>query len=215
MSYLVQASTLTKIFLPEWHERCLSDPSLLLKGGEPFEIIIPRPVGSIRLQHNIPVVASTLIAKVKERKVEEDEVSPLVRWLTDENEAETDCYGVVEIPIETNVADAIMSLIYDKDGEEKQMLLLKGIKDRMAKNIADARARADRRVLRQCGKMYSTVRETVQQMKKDGKGDYSPSYSEALALEILRDQIKLRRAPDDRSQAIFNKAMEEVSQPGL
>ena len=75
----------------------------------------------------IPSIPGSSTQK-QEREIKEDEVSPLVRWLTDENEAETDCYGVVSVPIETNVADAIMSLIYDKDGEEKQLLLIKELK---------------------------------------------------------------------------------------
>lgn len=206
MSYIVQASTLTKIFLPEWHDRCLRDPKILAV-SEPFAVQIPRSAGAINLVHNVPVVASSLIKRTQERKIEDDEVAPLVRWLTEENEAETDIYGVVAVNIENNIADAIMALIHDVDGEEKQAKLLREIKIKMAKDIHEARKRADARVMRQCGKMYSTVRETVQLLKQQGSGVYSPSYSEALALDILSDQIALRRAPDARAEEMMSKAM--------
>lgn len=209
--YLVQASSLSRIFLPEFQAQCLADPESLLKSCAPFTVVIPRPTGSITLVHNVPVVASSLVVRTKERNIDDDEVSPLVRWLTEENEAETDIYGVVAVPIETNVADAIMSLIHDKDGEELQMKLIREIKAKMAANITEARARADARVMRQCQKMYETVFRTVQAMKKDGKGEYSPSYSEALALDILSDQIAAKRKPDGKSQAMFDKAMNTMA----
>ncbi len=210
MSYLVQASPLTKIFLPEWHDQCLANPELLTQIS-PFKVKIPRAVGSIEFTHNIPVVASSLIAKTKERVVSEDEIAPLVAWLTNENSPETDIYGVVEIPIEANVADAIMSLIYDHDGQEKQKKLFSELKKNMAKNIEAARAKADARVIRQCNKMYNVIIATMQTMKKDGKGVYSPSYAEALALDVLKDQIAARRAPDQRAAAILERAMDHMA----
>ncbi len=209
-SYIVQASPLTKIFLKEWHDKCLQDPKLIAL-VEPFVVHIPRPCGAIELKHNVPVLASTLIQTVKERKVQEDEISPLVSWLTHEQNPETDIYGVVAIPIETNVADAIMSLIYDKGSDTSSKKLIDSLRKNLAENIRSARERADARVLRQCNKMYDIVRSTVGLMKKDGKGVYSPSYSEALALDILKDSIKARRAPDDRATKIMESAMSDLS----
>ncbi len=210
MTYIVQASPFTKIFLKEWHDKCLAKPELIAL-VEPFKVHIPRPCGAIELTHNVPVLASTLIPKVKERKVQDDEIAPLVSWLTHEQNPETDIYGVVAIPIETNVADAIMSLIYDKGSEKAGAQLLANLKKNLAENIKSARERADQRVLRQCNKMYDIVRTTIGLMKKDGKGIYSPSYSEALALDILKDSIKARRAPDDRAGKIMEAAMADMS----
>jgi hypothetical protein len=206
-SYLIQASALTKIFLEDWHEEALRDPTSLFAANQKFVVEIPRPCGAIRLHHNVPTLASSLLVKTKERMVQDDEVSPLVDWLTNEANAETDIYGVVSVPIETNVADAIMALMYDEKGADKQGKLLAELKKNIGKNIATARERADVRVLRQCGKMYDTVRSTVQVMKKDGKGVYSPSYAESLAMTVLQDQIALKRRPNDKAQALFDKAM--------
>lgn len=210
MTYIVQASPLTKIFLKEWHDKCLAKPELIAEVS-PFTVHIPRPCGAIELTHNVPVLASALIPKVKERKVQEDEISPLVAWLTHEQNPETDIYGVVAIPIETNVADAIMSLIYDKGSEAASAKMLAQLRKNLKENIMSARERADARVLRQCNKMYDIVRTTIGLMKKDGKGIYSPSYSEALALDILKDSIKARRAPDDRATRIMESAMSDMA----
>jgi len=209
MTYVVQASPLTKIFLPQWQEVCLKDPEKIL-ANVPFDVVIPRPCGSITLTHGVPVVASELIKRSKERKIEEDETAPLVAWLTDERNAETDIYGIVAVPIEGNVAEAIMTLVSSGSNEGQVKDLMAKVKKEMAASIVSARERADARVMRQCHKMYSVVRETVRAMKADNKGVYSPSYSEALAMDILRDQIKVSRAPDDKAQSIFQGAMNDL-----
>lgn len=210
-SYVIQSSPLSRIFLPEWHDLCLADPKLLLS-SDPFVVRIPRPTGSIELIHNKPTLASSLLARTKERKVEEDEVSPLVMWLTGEQNSETDIYGVVDVPIQDNVADAIMALIYEGD-DKKRVKLIEETRKNMAKGIVTARERADARVMRACGKMYSIVKATVEDMKKNGKGIYSPSYAEALALEIMKDTISQRRKPDERAAEMMKGAMSHLEQP--
>ncbi len=210
-SYVVQASPLSRIFLPEWHDRCLSDPALLTS-PEPFLMRIPRPCGSIELWHNKPTLASSLLIRTKERMVDEDEVSPLVLWLTGEQNTETDIYGIVDVPIQENVADAIMALIYEGD-DKKRVKLIEETRKTMAKGIVTARERADARVMRACGKMYSVVKATVEDMKKNGKGIYSPSYAEALALEVMKDTIAQRRKPDERAAELMRRSMEHLEQP--
>lgn len=207
-SYVIQASPLTRIFLPEWHDRCLQDLKLLMS-KEPFKIHIPRPTGAIELVHNKPTLASSLIVHTKERKVDEDEISPLVLWLTGEMNSETDIYGIVDVPIQDNVADAIMALLYEGD-EKKRDKLIADTRKNMAAGIMTARERADARVMRACGKMYSVIKTTVDDMKKNNKGIYSPSYAEALALEVMRDQISLRRKPDERAAEMMKVAMSQV-----
>lgn len=210
-TYLIQASPISRIFLKEWHDRCLHDPSLL-QNTEPFTVLIPRPTGTIQLTHGVPVLASSLIHRTKDRVVTEDDISPLVSWLTDEERAETDGYGVVDVPIQENVADALMALIYEKS-DQKRIKLIEATRAQMAKGIASARERADARVLRACGKMYSVVKSTVEDMKKNGKGVYSPSYAEALALEVMKDHIAARRKPDDRAAEMLKSAMNQMEQP--
>ncbi len=210
-TYVLQASPLSRLFIPGWQDRCLQDPSILTK-ADPFTMTIPRPSGAIQLTHNKPTLASTLLPRSKEREVTEDEVSPLVLWLTNEQNHETDIYGVVEIPIQDNVAEAIMMLIHEDNDDKRAKFLLESRKA-MAKGIVTARARADARVMRACGKMYSIIKATVEDMKKNGKGVYSPSYSEALALEVMKDTIANRRKPDERAAEMLKGAMAHLEQP--
>lgn len=213
MSYVIQASPLTKMFLPEWHDRCLKNPEIL-KDTAPFKVRIPRAVGSIELTHGVPTLASSLVIHTRQRKIVEDEVSPLIRWLTDENDPETDIYGVVAVNIETDMADAVMALVYKGD-KTKTASLIDEIQHNLANSIRSARERADARVLRQCGTMYNFVRATVNEMQKNNKGVYSPSYTEALALDVLKDTIKQRRAPDERAAKIMNEALSDMADIGV
>ncbi len=210
-TYLIQASPLSRMFLPQWHDRCLADPSILRK-SEPFVVRIPRPTGSVELIHNKPTLASSLLVRTKEREVTEDEVSPLVLWLTGEQNTETDIYGVVDVPIQDNVADAIMAMIYEEK-ESARVKLIEETRKHMAKGIVSARERADARVMRACGKMYSIVKATVEDMKKNGKGIYAPSYAEALALEVMKDTIALRKKPDERAAEMMRGAMDQMEHP--
>lgn len=82
----------------------------------------------------------------------------------------------------------------------------------MAAGIIDARQKADARVMRACGKMYNVVKSTVESMKKEGKGIYSPSYAEALAMEVMKDTIASRRKPDERAQEMMRAAMSQMEQ---
>lgn len=211
-TYVVQASPLTRIFLPEWHDKCLADPQLLLS-PQPFKIRVPRPSGSVELVHNQPTLAASLLTRTQERQVTEDEVSPLVRWLTEDDEFETDCWGIVAVPIQDNVADAIMALMTIDGDDKKRLKLLEETRKQMAKGIQSARARADARVMRACGKIYSVVKSTVEDMKKNGKGVYAPSYAEALAFEVMKDTISKRRQPDERAAELMRGALDQMQQP--
>lgn len=209
--YVIQASPLTRLFLPEWQGRCLDDPKILTS-TEPFTVHVPRPSGAIELVHNKPTLAASLLPRSKERQITEDEVSPLVLWLTGEQNSETDIYGIVDVPIQDDVATAIMGLIYEGD-EKRRVKLIEETRKHMAKGIVTARKRADERVMRACGKMYSIVKATVEDMKKNNKGVYMPSYSESLAMEVMKDIIAQRRKPDERAAEMMRKAMEHLESP--
>lgn len=209
MSYLLQASPLTRLFIPEWHQRLLVNPGLIMS-SETFKVHIPRPVGAIELWHGKPILASTLTPRSKTREVTEDEVTPLVQWLVNEQNAETDIWGVVEIPVQNDIADAIMLLIQDGNDKEHQKLLA-DTRAKMASAIIEGRKKADERVKRACGKMYNIVKATVDEYQKNNKGIYSPSYSEALAMEVMKSTIKERRQPDQKAAEMMTRAMSELS----
>lgn len=208
-SYVVQASPFTRLVLPDYQQECVDDPSIL-KLSKPFLVRIPRSTGAVELVHNKPTLASTLIPSTKERLVTEDEISPLILWLTEQEE--TDLYGVVAVPIQEDVADAIMALIHEGD-DKRRFKLIEETRKNMAEGIVKAREKADARVMKACDRMNSIVVQTVQDMKKNGKGVYAPSYSEALALNIMRDSIARRRKPDEQASELMRKAIEDMEQP--
>jgi hypothetical protein len=212
--YLLQASTLTKLFLPEWHMKCLENPKILAD-PTPFRVHIPRAVGAIELWHNRPVLAASLIAqpgKKKSREVTDDEVTPLVQWLTNPQNSETDQWGVVEIPVENDLADTIMAMIYEGKTDEREKFM-QSMKAKMGKAVAQARELADQRVMRSCDKIYKVVKQTVEHMKKTNSGVYSPSYSEALAMTVMKDTISARRRPDEAAANMMRQAMSQMEQP--
>ncbi len=211
--YLLQASTLTKLFLPEWHYRCLEEPKLLAD-PTPFRVHIPRAVGAIELWHNKPVLASSLISQSgkKTREVTEDEVTPLVQWLTNIQNSETDQWGVVEIAVEQDLADTIMALIYEGKTDEREKFM-QNMKAKMSAAVMQAREIADQRVMRSCGKIYNVVKQTVEHMKKNNSGVYSPSYSEALAMTVMKDTIAQRKRPDEAAAHMMRNAMSQMEQP--
>lgn len=218
-TFICQASPLSKIFIPHLQAKCLDDPAIIVD-GTPFTVRVKRPVGSIELTHNKPVIGSSLISrtilddttkKSFNRKIEDDEVAPLVAWLTDERNHETDIYGIVAVAIETNVADAIMALIAGEDTASQQRQLLAEIKKKMVVDIKDARERADIRVMRQCDKMYRVVKDTVNAMKKEGKGVYAPSFAEALAAGVIQHQYIQRSKYEDKASKLFDSSMANMA----
>lgn len=210
MIYLMQASPITRMALPEWQLKCIENPELL-KSNEPFTVHIPRPCGGISLVHR-KLTPPTDLIKRGDRLIEEDEVSPLVNWLTDEHSFETDIYGVVSIRVGDSVADALMAVILGGETDQLAKIVAES-KEQMKKDFAKAQAQADERVMRACGKMFRVVKETVAEMKKNNKGIYSPSYAEALMMEVMKDTIAQKRRPDMKAQQMMDRAMEQLEQP--
>jgi DNA-binding protein Fis len=204
MIYVMQASPVTRLCLPEWHTRCLDKPELLYS-KDPFEVFIPRTCGGIRLTHMKITPPSDLIPKGP-RLVEEDEIKPLVAWLTDENSMETDMYGVVAVEVGNDLADAVMSLIITGD-DKKAKEAMADNRAQMQKAFKEALLKADERVMRACGRMYNIVRQTVDYMKKNNLGAYSPSLAEALSFEVMSKTVAERRAQESKAQAMMDKAL--------
>lgn len=211
MSYIVQASVLTKLRLPEWQVKCLEDPKELYN-PEPFKVHIPRASGDISLIHKKVTPAWELLKKNPNRITDEDEIAPLVAWLTEESNMETDIWGVVEIKVQEDVANTIMSIMMD-GSPERIAEMVADTQSKMKADFQTAHKLADERVMRACGKIYNVVKATVEDMKKNNKGIYSVSRAEALCFEVLRDTIKQRRQPDIKAQEMLDRAMSSLEQP--
>jgi hypothetical protein len=208
MSYVIQASPLSKIFMPEWEQKCVADPTLVGK-SEPglFEVRIPRSAGGLILSHLRPVHVSTLIAASKDRKVEEDEITPLVAWLTGGPDnhpcEETDIYGVVLLDVGNQFQSALQGLVEmqmdigmaggdenrKKEIAKKQQKMQQDIAEEIRTKSATATERANARVRKALTHTHNNLLKSWESLKAEGKGTYQPSPQEALGYHIMKLEI--------------------------
>lgn len=209
MSFVMQASPLTKIFLHrDWADRCIGDPALIY-AEVPFRVVIPRSLGAIVMEHGKPVAHQDLLARQRNRKVTEDEVRDVIPWLTGgENgkmSQETDIYGVVSVELGTSYTGMLTSMLMleaaaDQHPERKDAIaqrrneLQQSALDETRQAMKVARERANERVLRACKTTFTYLYRQYQRNIEEGKGKYEPSPSEALCAFVLRDQLAAARA---------------------
>lgn len=201
MSYLVQASRLTKIFLPEFQQRCIDNPETIFL-AEPFTVTIPRSLGAVILQHNKPVHSSTLIPKSETRKSEVDETRDLLPWLLEFEE--TDIYGIVKLDVPDMTTEIVdLDLLSEdpavqKKNVEKQLAMQKTMVKSMSKAIAEAQVRADERVKRTLRITHQNLMKQWETNVTNGGGKQLPSNTEALGAFILAEEIKRAGAGKQR-----------------
>lgn len=209
--YVVQASPFSKIFTREWGEKCLHKPELIglsERGG--FTVTVPRSFGAIRLKHLVPVHAATLVVRNQTdangeslgqtRKIEDDEMTPLVDWLTSERSEQTHIYGIVAIDIGKSFEEAMQEMMAlamqsaesggdNKDLMKKQAALQKQVAKDIGGALETARAEADRRVKHALSITHSNLLKSWEALKTDGKGTYAPSLTEALGQYVIKAEI--------------------------
>jgi len=206
--YIMQASPLTRVRLPEWHIRCLNDPEIL-KSNIPFTVLIPRTLGAISLVHKKVVSAGSLLPKIKNRLSEEDEITPLVKWLTSPHEMETDIWGVVALKVEDDIADQIISMVLaDGSATKKVTNTIKEVQDNLTKSFQASQKEADERVTRALGRLHNVVKRTMDDMRKNNMGTYAPSYAEAIACIAISDSVKRREVHDVRASDLLRQAFD-------
>lgn len=133
--YVMQASPLSRIFLPRWQRELIAKPALIFELKEKFEVIVPRASGAIRLWSMKPVHMFNLLPKKAytqdaEGKLREvkgarqgvgDETRDLVPWLTGGPDGmgseETDIYGIVQLDIGTDVVSDMVELMQRRSFE--------------------------------------------------------------------------------------------------
>lgn len=210
--YLMQASPLTRIRLPEWHFKCLDKPETLLS-PVPFTVTIPRSVGAVVLTHKKITLASTLIAPSKTRRAVEDEISPLVTWLTDPGETETDIWGVVALKVEDDIVDTIVGHLFENSSNTAKKIgkSIQEVQQSIATSFKEAQKLADERVKRALQQMYNVVKQTNDHMRRNNLGVYSPSYAEALALHAIAETVKTREIQDVQAQQLMRDALGSLS----
>jgi hypothetical protein len=204
----MQASPLTRIRLVDWHFKCLEKPELL-NSPDPFTITIPRSVGAIVLTHKKITLASTLLPPNPGRRSIEDEIAPLVAWLTDPGEAETDIWGVVALKVEDDIVDTIIGHLFEASSNTAKKIgkSIQEVQSSIASSFKSAQELADNRVKRALQQMYNVVRQTNDHMKRNNLGVYSPSYAEALALHAIAETVKSREIQDVQAKQLMHDAL--------
>lgn len=198
--YVIQASPLTKIFLPEWESVCIADPSKI-NTADPFTVRVPRSTGAIILEHNKPVQVQSLIRYNGLRRVETDETKDVVFWLTDEMSHETNIWGVVPLDIDNQASSLINGMLSAPDimgttpedlesatrrfAEMQQQIVL-----HMRRSIETARERANEKVKKQLKLTHHNLIRQWENNQTVGGGAYPPSATEALGAWVLSEEIK-------------------------
>jgi hypothetical protein len=231
MSYVVQASPYTKIFMPEWEAKCINDPTLI-EASAPglFTVRIQRPIGGLVLEHLKPRHVTTLLprlttmpdgSKAVMRKVEEDEVSPLLQWLTGPTSEETDIWGVVNIEIGTQFEDAMTELIaltlqggteaQQAEVLKRQIAIQRDVAKSMAVRIAEARKVADDRVKRALRITHNNLIKSWENLRGQNLGTYEPSTQETLGYRIIKAEIDRRQAAQQKINREMVESVARVS----
>lgn len=213
--YVIQASPLTKMFMPEWEQKCLEQPELI-GSSVPFTVRVPRATGGIVLEHNKPVHVSKLIPPNPNRKVEVDEVKDLIPWLCggdDRPSDETDIYGIVVLDIDMAVTHTISSMLGDPEllspdekvreaAMRRQIDQQRTIQAAISAKMEAARERANARVKRALKITHANLIRQWEQNVANGKGKYPPSAAEALGAFVLAEEIK--KASDAKQKLMEN-----------
>ncbi len=223
--YIIQASPYSKLWTREYHKQCEANPELVNSVDE-FQIVIPRSAGAITLVHNRPVHTSKLMPRSKEQKRDEhcplEEVT-LVEWLTGGEDGmrsnETDIYGVVGIDLDADLSAAAVSLFSatsdndpaaaKRDAESEFKDLLKKVKIDAKSKMVEARALADKRVLRALKTTHRNLMKQYETMKQEGKGAYSPSVAEMVGAFILRDELNAANKASQGMRDGFSKILRD------
>ncbi len=195
MSYVIQASPLSKLYMRGMAEVIEQNPALVYE-ATPFKVLIPRSAGAIEMVHNEPVLASKLLKRSPNQLRDLhnfNELENLVMWLTGGPDGtqsqETDIYGVVELEIDLDFGPEIFSITQTKKDDNALVKLQKKITAQAADAIVKARDIADMRVKRALKMTHNNLVRQYEEIKTAGGQPYAPSAAEYIGSLILRTEV--------------------------
>lgn len=185
------------------------------KDGKPFETIVPRTFGALTFTHNVPVHSTKLIQTSRDRVTGDDDdpnryTDVLAQWLTEDRE--TDCYGVVALPVDLDITSVLTDIagMDDEKGAKVYKDMKKGLMSQMKDGMATARERADERVKRQLMLTHRNVLQVMERLKIEGKGTYVPSLCEMLGTIVLRTELDKIEGPRREMLSRFDENMKKT-----
>ncbi len=224
---VVACSPFTKLFLPEWEERLLENPDLIMKDDEPFSFSVPRAVGAVEnVKYGVPFRVDDYLrgsAAAKDSKAAYD----LKYYLTGGDDGfgmqETEWTGIVELDVGSTGTERAMAEIHQmvmtaqmsgdevKIGKAKaqmDLLMKKSFKDTQEAMVA-ARGLADQRVIKQLKTTHHNLLQQYKHNKEDGKGLYMPSGPEHFGLYVLNKIVKISKGRLEMNTK-FNALLNQV-----
>ncbi len=224
--YVVQASPLSKLFMPGWTPRCEEEPNIVLDPKVEFEVVIPRTNGALRLWHNKPVHVSKLEPYTPNREKDEylvDDLDGLVLWLCGgedgKSNEETDIYGVVGLNIDMDLSSAIADVALFEEADPKAQAtaakkyqdIQKALVSKTKTALNDARELADYRVKRAMKNTHVNLMKQYETMRTEGKGVYAPSVAEAVGAFVLKTEIEKSGANRRKMVEMLAATMNETT----
>lgn len=225
-NYVIQASPLSKLFMPEWHRECEKNPDIVFDEKVDFHIMVPRSGGSLTFYHRKPVAIQKVIPPQPQRKKDEyitDDFEGTIYWLIggeDGNRSEeTDIYGVVALNLDMDISAALADVaqIVESEGESAKKAqknyqdLQKTLVSQTKNAIKEAREKADERVRRAMRITHVNLVRQFETLRTDGKGVYTPSVAEAVGAHVLASEIEASGAPRRAMFERMTKAMNSTS----
>jgi hypothetical protein len=198
--YVICASPLVRVYLPEWHDRLMDDPALMYS-EEPFEFTFSTGVGGIRIKYNTPTHVMNLGRKTEDEKA----VKTLFDWLTGGPEGtwsqDTEIYGIVPFDPQIDLVGTQdqMALLEakvsgDDAASKKAAKALEKMKaDTSAKlkaTRAHVRAASDARIMRAMRTTHNNLIRQWQTNEEMKMGKYPPSTTELFGAHVLDKEIK-------------------------
>jgi len=208
-----------------WGEKLEADPEKIFS-DTPFEVMIPKTNGAIKLTHNKPVHITKLEPPQPSRIKDEymvDDLEGLVLWLIGgedgQRSEETDIYGVVGLAIDMDVSGALADVaMFDPDSKDDKAKAAKKFSDiqndlvKQTKSaIKEARDKADWRVKRAMRNTHINLMKQYETLKTEGRGVYAPSVAEAIGAYVLKSEIDASSANRRKMVEMLANTMTETS----
>lgn len=201
MPYLIAASPLVKIYLPEWYERLEANPSLIEDSKTDFEFWVDTGTRSIKIPFNKPLLVTDV-----------DLYRYLVGGTTGSESTATNIFGIVAFDPKidmVSVTDELAQLdaIISDDPKERAAAAKKAErirKDASAK-VADTRAAvrkmSEERIKRAIRFNHNNLIKQWQDNEERKVGRYPPSMSELLGAMAIKPEIEARDKKTQNVQA--------------
>ncbi len=212
--FVVCATPLVKVYLPEWHKQLLDNPELLQDDKTAFSFSIAHGVSAFRVDYNKPMMVTS---------GRDDDVESKYQWLIGEavgSQLETDIYGLV--PFETTLdlvqrsdemAQLTMQITTTQDPQETKAIqkAISKIQSDTAKVLSqvrlNARERSEERIKRAMRFVHNNLVKQWQRNEEMKMGKFPPSMTELFGAHVLDAAIREAQNQGGKMKARMNEIM--------